>query len=62
MVPDRGRQRKGVRLAAAVSCIPAAIRELLAVALAAALFAALLPVELARMQPAKLVKIFADER
>jgi len=35
----------------------------LAVAMAASLLAALLPVvKLARMQPARLIKIFADER
>ena len=37
--------------------------ELLGVAMAAALLAALIPVlKLARMQPAALVKIFANER
>jgi putative ABC transport system permease protein len=37
--------------------------ELLAIAMAAALLAALLPVlKLARMQPTQLVKVFADER
>jgi putative ABC transport system permease protein len=37
--------------------------ELLAVAMLAALLAALLPVlKLARMQPAALVKVFANER
>jgi putative ABC transport system permease protein len=37
--------------------------QLLGVAMVAALFAALVPVlKLARMQPASLVKIFADER
>jgi putative ABC transport system permease protein len=42
---------------------PVQLLELLAVALAAALAAALLPVlKLARMQPATLIKIFADER
>jgi putative ABC transport system permease protein len=42
---------------------PLHLIELLAVAMLAALFAALLPVlKLARMQPAALVKIFADER
>ena len=42
---------------------PLQLLELLGVAMAASLFAALLPVlKLARMQPATLVKIFADER
>ncbi len=42
---------------------PLQLLELLGVAMAAALLAALLPVlKLARMQPAALVKIFADER
>jgi putative ABC transport system permease protein len=42
---------------------PLHLMELLAVAMLAALLAALLPVlKLARMQPASLVKIFADER
>jgi putative ABC transport system permease protein len=42
---------------------PLQLVELLGVAMAAALLAALLPVlKLARMQPARLVKIFADER
>ncbi len=42
---------------------PLQLLELLAVAMLAAFLAALLPVlKLARMQPAKLVKIFADER
>jgi putative ABC transport system permease protein len=42
---------------------PLQLLELLAVAMMAALFAALLPVlKLARMQPASLIKIFADER
>jgi putative ABC transport system permease protein len=42
---------------------PLQLIELLGVAMAAALLAALLPViRLARMQPASLVKIFADER
>jgi putative ABC transport system permease protein len=42
---------------------PLHLIELLAVAMLAALFAALLPVlKLARMQPAALAKIFADER
>jgi putative ABC transport system permease protein len=42
---------------------PLQLLELLSVAMAAALLAALLPViKLARMQPASLVKIFADER
>jgi putative ABC transport system permease protein len=42
---------------------PLQLLELLCVAMAAALFAALLPVlKLARMQPASLIKIFADER
>jgi putative ABC transport system permease protein len=42
---------------------PLQLFELLGVAMAAALFAALIPVlKLARMQPAALVKIFADER
>jgi putative ABC transport system permease protein len=42
---------------------PLQLIELLGVAMAAALLAALLPVlKLARMQPARLVKIFADER
>ena len=42
---------------------PLKLLELLAIAMAAALLAALLPVlKLARMQPAHLVKIFADER
>ena len=42
---------------------PLQLLELLAVAMLAALLAALLPVlKLARMQPASLVKIFADER
>jgi len=37
--------------------------HLLGVAMAAALLAALIPViKLARMQPASLIKIFADER
>jgi putative ABC transport system permease protein len=42
---------------------PLQLLELLAIAMAAALLAALLPVlKLARMQPARLVKIFADEQ
>jgi len=42
---------------------PLQLLELLAVAMTAALFAALLPVlKLARMQPASLIKIFANER
>jgi putative ABC transport system permease protein len=42
---------------------PLQLLELLGVAMAAALIAALLPVlRLARMQPAALVKIFANER
>jgi putative ABC transport system permease protein len=42
---------------------PLQLLELLGVAMTAALFAALLPVlKLARMQPASLIKIFADER
>jgi putative ABC transport system permease protein len=42
---------------------PLQLIELVAVALAAALFAALLPVvRLARMQPASLIRIFANER
>jgi putative ABC transport system permease protein len=42
---------------------PLQLIELLGIAMAAALLAALLPVlKLARMQPARLVKIFADER
>jgi putative ABC transport system permease protein len=42
---------------------PLQLLQLLAVAMAAALLAALIPVfKLARMQPARLVKIFADER
>jgi putative ABC transport system permease protein len=42
---------------------PLQLLELLGVAMAAALLAALLPVlKLARMQPAALIKIFADER
>ncbi|HKO73071.1 MAG TPA: FtsX-like permease family protein [Bradyrhizobium sp.] len=42
---------------------PWQLLELLAIAMAAALLAALLPVlKLARMQPTQLVKIFADER
>ena len=42
---------------------PLQLFELLGVAMAAALLAALLPVlKLARMQPANLIKIFADER
>ena len=42
---------------------PLQLVELLGVAMAAALIAALLPVlKLARMQPASLIKIFADER
>ena len=51
----------GWRLAFAV--FPLQLLHLLAVAMVAALCAALLPViKLARMQPASLVKIFADER
>jgi len=42
---------------------PFQLFELLGVAMAASLLAALLPViKLARMQPARLIKIFADER
>ncbi|MDP1881742.1 MAG: FtsX-like permease family protein, partial [Bradyrhizobium sp.] len=42
---------------------PLQLLELLGVAMAASLLAALLPViKLARMQPASLIKIFADER
>jgi putative ABC transport system permease protein len=42
---------------------PLQLLELLGVAMAAALLAALIPVlKLARMQPASLIKIFADER
>jgi len=42
---------------------PLQLLQLLGVAMVAALFAALIPVlKLARMQPASLVKIFADER
>jgi putative ABC transport system permease protein len=42
---------------------PLQLLQLLAVAMAAALLAALIPVlKLARMQPARLIKIFADER
>ncbi len=42
---------------------PLQLLELLGVAMAASLFASLLPVlKLARMQPATLIKIFADER
>ena len=42
---------------------PLQLIELVAVAMLAALFAALLPaLKLARMQPARLIKIFADER
>ena len=43
--------------------VPLQLLELLGVAMAASLLAALLPVlKLARMQPASLIKIFADER
>ncbi|HKH02229.1 MAG TPA: FtsX-like permease family protein, partial [Bradyrhizobium sp.] len=42
---------------------PMQLLQLLAVAMAAALLAALIPVlKLARMQPTQLIKIFADER
>ena len=42
---------------------PLQLVELLCVAMAASLLAALIPViKLARMEPASLVKIFADER
>jgi putative ABC transport system permease protein len=42
---------------------PLQLFELLGVAMAASLLAALVPVlKLARMQPAQLIKIFADER
>jgi len=42
---------------------PLQLIELVAVAMLAALFASLLPaLKLARMQPASLIKIFADER
>jgi putative ABC transport system permease protein len=42
---------------------PLQLLQLLAVAMLASLLAALLPIlKLLRMQPAKLVKIFADER
>jgi putative ABC transport system permease protein len=42
---------------------PLQLLQLLGVAMAAALLAALVPVlKLARMQPARLIKIFADER
>jgi putative ABC transport system permease protein len=42
---------------------PLQLIELLGVAMAAALLASLIPVvKLARMQPMRLVKIFADER
>jgi putative ABC transport system permease protein len=42
---------------------PMQLLELIGVAMAAALLATLLPVaRLARMQPAKLIKVFADER
>jgi putative ABC transport system permease protein len=42
---------------------PLQLFELLVVAMAAALLAAVIPVlKLARMQPASLIKIFADER
>jgi putative ABC transport system permease protein len=42
---------------------PLQLIELLGVAIAASLVAALIPVlKLARMQPAALIKIFADER
>ena len=64
VVPDRGRQCQSVRLAAAVSmssrcnCSASGRGRMLA-----ALLAALLPVlKLARMQPASLIRIFADER
>ncbi len=51
----------GWRLPFAV--FPLQLLQLLAVAMLAALLAALLPVvKLARMQPARLIKIFADER
>ena len=64
VVPARGRQRQGVRLAAAVPCLPAAI----AVAArrrdggGAAAPRCLPVVRLARMQPASLIRIFANER
>ncbi len=64
VVPARGRQRQGVRLAVAVSCLPAAT----AVAAQASRWrrrcaASALPViRLARMQPASLIRIFANER
>ena len=51
----------GWRLPFAV--FPLQLVELVAVAMLAALAAALLPaIKLARMQPASLIKIFADER
>ena len=63
VVPARGRQRQGVRLAAAVSRLPDATAVAHGVAMAAALAAAALPViRLARMQPASLIRIFANER
>ena len=44
-------------------CFPLQLIELVAIAMLAALAAALLPaLKLARMQPASLIKIFADER
>ena len=63
VVPDRGGQRKGVRLAAAVPDLSAATDRAARRRDAAALCAALLPVlRLARMQPASLIRIFANER
>jgi putative ABC transport system permease protein len=51
----------GWRLPFAV--FPLQLVELVAVAMLAALAAALLPsIKLARMQPARLIRIFADER
>ena len=64
LVPDRHRQCEGVRLAAAVPCLPAATRKAARrCAWRHRLLASLLPVaRLARMQPADLVKVFANER
>ena len=63
VVPDRGGQCQGVRLAAAVSSLPAAIAGAARRRHGRGALAALLPViRLARMQPASLIRIFANER
>jgi hypothetical protein len=62
VVPARDRQRQGVRLACRFTYSDATTLAA-GVAMAAALAATALPViRLARMQPASLIRIFANER